>query len=817
MPTPFVNRPFVFKNPDGTTIHVLGWGDEHHAVFETVDGFTVINDPKTGFWRYAQLSDDRQQLVPTEMGAEDTNTRRPAVPPHLRQHPAVTRAQALQSREVKAGQRRWEIRRAQRRAELDRRLLAGPGTAPPAQTRTGNYVGLCLLIQFPDVSGTINRQEVTDFCNKQGYTGYNNNGSVYDYYLDNSAGKLHYTNLVTAYYTAKQKRSYYTDPKIAYGTRAQELIKEALDSLKSQNFNFGQLSTDSGGYVYALNAFYAGGTVNNWAQGLWPHSSGLATPYDAGGGRKLCDYQITDIGSGLTLRTFCHENGHMLCDFPDLYDYGYQSEGDGNYCLMAYGGSDTNPVEICSYLKYKVGWATKVTQLMPGDEAKAPAGQNQFFLYMNPKKKTEYFLIENREQQGRDAALPASGLAIWHIDELGSNDNEQGTAAQHYECALEQADGRYDLEHGANYGDNADLFASPRSTQFSDKTSPGAKWWDGTASGLDIAQISPAGNVITFIHSGFITWPNSRAINNFDSTPEPLSACVFNGVLSLFWKANDPSNRLWTSASADGLTWPFGHTINTFDSTPKALSACVFNGYLHVFWKANDPSNRIWVSASSNGLTWPDGHTINTFDSTPEALSACVFNGRLYAFWKANDASNRIWVSASSNGVTWPNGHMINNADSTPKAVTSCVFNGKLYVFWKSNDSGNHIYYSASADGLSWPNGRMINGFDSTPEPPAACVYDNKLFLFWKANDTSNTIYCSGSTDGLTWPNAHRINQFDSTPAALTACVFNDQIYAFWKANDPSNRIFYSTNATAFPVAEEEEKAAVQVFATTTA
>lgn len=63
------------------------------------------------------------------------------------------------------------------------------------------------------------------------------------------------------------------------------------------------------------------------------------------------DYQITDLGSQLTLRTFCHENGHMVCDFPDLYDYddvnvGY---GVGHYSLMCYGGSDTNPVQVDAY------------------------------------------------------------------------------------------------------------------------------------------------------------------------------------------------------------------------------------------------------------------------------------------------------------------------------------------------------------------------------------------------------------------------------------------------------------------------------------
>ena len=28
----------------------------------------------------------------------------------------------------------------------------------------------------------------------------------------------------------------------------------------------------------------------------------------------------------------------MICDFPDLYDYGNESNGVGSYCLMCFGG-----------------------------------------------------------------------------------------------------------------------------------------------------------------------------------------------------------------------------------------------------------------------------------------------------------------------------------------------------------------------------------------------------------------------------------------------------------------------------------------------
>ena len=68
-------------------------------------------------------------------------------------------------------------------------------------------------------------------------------------------GKVNYSNLVTEYYTAQNNRAYYTNRNISYGARAQELIREALVFLQGQGFDFSTLSTDSGGFVYALNIF----------------------------------------------------------------------------------------------------------------------------------------------------------------------------------------------------------------------------------------------------------------------------------------------------------------------------------------------------------------------------------------------------------------------------------------------------------------------------------------------------------------------------------------------------------------------------------
>jgi M6 family metalloprotease-like protein len=515
MPTPFVNERFTFTNPDGSTFEVHGSGNQFFAHFETDDGYTVVKDPQSGFYSYAESSNDNSRLLPVNnaiVGHADPKALNIKKHAHLSRNAA--RRIANTSHLVQSVEPRWKKRREEKKSLRIKSMTAGLKASPMLAPTVGNYAGLCILIEFPDVAQSISKQEVTDFCNATGYSGFGNNGSVKDYFFDNSRGRLTYTNVVTEYYTASQNRSYYTDPSVEFGTRTRELIVEALNHLKGQGFNFNQLTADGSGFIYALNVFYAGDRVNNWSEGLWPHQWALATPFDAGDGKKFSDYQITNMGSSLTLRTFCHENGHMICNFPDLYDYasdGVGSSGIGNFCLMCYGGNNLNPVQVGAYLKNEAGWSTNLTTISPGITASLNAANNDF--YIHSKSATEYFIIENRQKTGRDNFLPDSGLAIWHVDEAGSNSNEQMTAAQHYECSLEQADNNFDLEQSVNTGDVNDLFGSPGSAQFNDGTSPNSKWWDGTDSNLRITEISAPAAVMTFKALGTSGWVYGKKVS----------------------------------------------------------------------------------------------------------------------------------------------------------------------------------------------------------------------------------------------------------------------------------------------------------------
>lgn len=504
MPSPFVGEIFTFGNPDGSEVTLRGWGNQFEAVFETLDGYTVIQ-AADGYFEYAAPAGGGGSLVAggNRVGTADPETL--AIPKHLRVTREASRLRAGEARSAMGPVPRWMQRRqeeqARRTAQQPPGLQQeagpdGPGGAPPSDSTTGDYLGLVLLIDFSDFPQSISRQEVDDFCNKAGYNGFGNNGSAFDYFRDVSDGKLRYRNHVAAYYRAAHPRTYYTDPAVAYGTRAQELIREALDSLVAGGFDFSHLTVDSGNFIQALSVFYAGTRSNAWSQGLWPHSWALASAYSVAGGRRFSDYQITDLGSQLTLRTFCHENGHMVCDFPDLYDYDAVNVGNGigHYSLMCFGGQDKNPTQVEAYLKHAAGWSSTVTTVAAGTTSTVEAGRNDFLIHA--RNASEYFIIENRQQSGRDAALPDAGLAIWHVDVTGNNSNEQMTAAKHYECSLEQADNRFDLERRVNGGDGEDLYGGAAAT-FGPATTPASNWWDGTASGLDIEQVSAVGAAMT--------------------------------------------------------------------------------------------------------------------------------------------------------------------------------------------------------------------------------------------------------------------------------------------------------------------------------
>ena len=398
------------------------------------------------------------------------------------------------------GTPRWQERRDDYRAQLFEEVRSrGRTKAPPKRQTVGAFTGLCLLVDFPDRPASISRDEVDAFCNQRGYRGFGNQGSVADYFHDASGGRLNYRTSVLPYFTAPQPFSHYDDATVTWPDRTKQLMTEALKFHRDVGVDFSPLTADPQQAVYAVNVFYAGASAQTWSKGLWPHAWRLDTPLRLAPGRNALDYQLSAMGDQLTLGVYCHENGHMLCEFPDLYDRATNRRGVGRYCLMCLGCNvdPRNPTHASAYLRWRAGWG-EAQPLAAGPQRLPPSTTNQFLIHR--RSDTEYFLLENRRNQGRDAALGSSGLALWHVDELGSNfDATQAPMGhQHEECRLLQADGLTELDDGADDGDGTDLFGPDPNPLFVDGTPLAARWWDGSDAGLQIHSLRAEGDDLVF-------------------------------------------------------------------------------------------------------------------------------------------------------------------------------------------------------------------------------------------------------------------------------------------------------------------------------
>jgi M6 family metalloprotease-like protein len=525
------SKNFQFTQPDQTQLTLWGEGDEFHAVFETTTGYTVVFDPQRQAYFYAERSSDGKTLQSTGVPAHHPAPQGLAL--HLRIDPdavaAAARIRQKQWNEETGLSKRWGQLKSQTLGTPLPPDEAGALPAPPSTTTLGSKVGLTLLIDFSDAPATIPQADINSFLNGDSYTGYGNNGSVKKYFSDVSGARLTYTNVVTIYVRMNQPKSYYNNTSNDCGTQARLLLNDALTILKARgDYNstilptFSNLTTDANGRVLAFNVYFAGADSGAWSKGLWPHSWVLYAPVELGNGKSVYRYQVTNVGSSLELGTFCHENGHMLCGFPDIYDYDYDSVGGaGKFCLMGSGGDGPNPSQVDAYLKLAAGWAT-VTDLtssssLTGTLVAAPnSGYDNFYRYRRTGVSTEYFLLENRQKIGRDAGLPAAGIAVWHVDELGDRDNQSLTpnsSHQNYELTLVQADNLWHFETTTNnYGDAADLFyqgngAAAYTNTLNDNSTPHAHWWDGTSSSMNLSGFSAATASMNFTIGGGATNP----------------------------------------------------------------------------------------------------------------------------------------------------------------------------------------------------------------------------------------------------------------------------------------------------------------------
>ena len=219
-----------------------------------------------------------------------------------------------------------------------------------------------------------------------------------------------------------------------------------------------------------------------------------------------------------TLGVMVHELGHDL-GLPDMYDIDNTSAGVGVWSIMSYGSwqalpgheAGDTPSEPDAFSRSYEGWLTpqQVTGNLPNTSiAQVETSATAYRFLDNPlgvdwsfyqsSGTGEYFLVENREPVGYDAALPGCGLLVWHIDETRTSGNSANADDSHRLVDLEEADGLSQIDDFSSYGDDGDPFPGASGNQaFNDDSNPNSHVYNGQATGVSLTNIGGCGSSVT--------------------------------------------------------------------------------------------------------------------------------------------------------------------------------------------------------------------------------------------------------------------------------------------------------------------------------
>ena len=370
---------------------------------------------------------------------------------------------------------------------------------------------IVLLVDFVDNRADQDNYPIEHYEQLLFSEGEINPGSMREWYIENSYGEVLMTGEVRGWYRMPRRYSYYVDGENGVGVYPHNCQSLTIDAVNAANadVDFSQYDNDDNGFCDPIFVVHAGpGAENNGGDPdmIWSHSWALNEYRFIADGVYINRYttEPEDGGTGV----FGHEQGHAQFGLPDLYDRDYSSEGVGRWSMMASGshnGNGMSPAHFDAWSKIQAGFITPVVIEYNTPGLKIQPSEQQadcYLLWKRGSYSNEYFLLENRQRTSFDAALPGSGLLIYHIDNniVTQNDREWFPGYEdnsHYLVAIEQAEGDWDLDRGVNRGDAADPWpgALNRKT-FDYSTTPNSRNYDGVWTGVAVRNIEIKDDVV---------------------------------------------------------------------------------------------------------------------------------------------------------------------------------------------------------------------------------------------------------------------------------------------------------------------------------
>lgn len=626
----------TFVQPDGTTVTAKLVGDEFSHWYEDTDGNPLLMEAD-GIMRPAdmtKLKEIRAIGIERRMNAEEM--RRPLKAP----------AKAAAAPQY------------------------GLGLFTTNYPRKGDVHSLVFLIEYSDVAfKTPNaHQYFTDLLNKDGFDEYGGTGCAAEYYREQSHNAFRPVFDVYGPVKLSQKRAYYGGND-SYGQdlRPEKMVTEAAALLADQ-IDFSKYDYDNDGKVDNIYIFYAGEGEAGYgtADCVWPHSYQIPNgpTYN---GKKIYGYACSnEVENGVPdgMGTFCHEYSHVL-GLPDLYDpYYVVKTTPGKWTIMdsgCYNNDSRTPPHYSSFERNAMGWMEPVIVDAPESVTLEDLGKSNVAYLIPTKSSNEFYLLENRQQEGWDKYLPYHGMLVWHIDFDQDiwNRNVVNSNKSHQYVDLVEANNRpISAESLSQLSLRGYPFPGTSSkTSFTSETTPALKDWAGNSIQYPITDIKEIDGVITFnIAGGDIV---------FDKPAAPTLQAAVDGTITATWAAVDRATYyVITVDTADG------QNVGVF-KTEDASTSYVINGL-----QGETTYNvRLQAGAARSVSEYSDAATVTTPEidftfTAPLATRASVEGKKIVFEWNYLKHASSYLITIekeTTDGYTYT---VVNFGESADKQLT---------------------------------------------------------------------------------------------------------------------------------------------------